>query len=125
MLCSLAPLFLGGIMLLFTVTFTSGTTQILILTTVIAVMLLAFVGLTAYNRWYLSGRTGQSWGRKAMGIRLVSAQTGQPIGPKMAFIRDRYIRRGSILDLMAMMRNDEWRQTYADRVVGTYVIVDQ
>ena len=33
--------------------------------------------LNGYNRWYLAGKTGQSWGKKALGLRLVSEQTGE------------------------------------------------
>src|SRR4051812_13278239 len=46
------------------------------------------IGLSGYNRWFQQGKTGQSWGKKALGIRLVSEQTGQPIGAGMAFVRD-------------------------------------
>src|SRR5919112_3557289 len=40
------------------------------------VFLLLGFALSGYNRWYLGGKTGQSWGRKAVGIRLVGEQTG-------------------------------------------------
>ncbi len=42
----------------------------------------------AYNRWFLAGRTGQSWGRRLVNIRLVSVRTGRPIGAGRAFLRD-------------------------------------
>jgi uncharacterized RDD family membrane protein YckC len=51
-------------------------------------MLLVALVVSGYNRWFLAGTTGQSWGKKALGMKLVSEETGQPIGPAMAFVRD-------------------------------------
>ena len=45
-------------------------------------------GWTIYNRWYQGGTTGQSLGKKVLNLRLVSEETGQPIGMLMAFVRD-------------------------------------
>ncbi len=44
------------------------------------VIMLAGLGWTIYNRWFLAGRTGQSWGRKLLGVWLVGRETNQPIG---------------------------------------------
>src|SRR5215216_1054749 len=51
------------------------------------VLSLVSLGIQIYNRWILAGRTGQSWGKRALRIRLVSEATGQPIGAGMAFVR--------------------------------------
>jgi uncharacterized RDD family membrane protein YckC len=77
-----------------------------------------------YNRWYLGGTTGQSLGKKALNLRLISEQTGQPIGPLMAFVRDIC----HFLDTIACFVGwlfplwDAKRQTFADKIVGTVVI---
>ncbi len=87
---------------------------------------LLFVGLvlSGYNRWFLAGRTGQSWGRKVARIRLVNGGTGQPIGPVKAFVRDVahllddltfYV--GYLLPLWTARR-----QTIADKVMSTVVV---
>jgi len=57
-------------------------------TTIFVILnIVAFVAV-AYNRWFLGGRTGQSWGKMAMGTRLLGLHTGQPIGAFKAFLRD-------------------------------------
>ena len=80
--------------------------------------------LLGYNRWYMAGTTGQSWGRKALGIRLVSEQTGQPIGAGMAFVRD----LTHVLDGMPCLIGYLWplwdakKQTFADKLLKTAVV---
>ena len=89
-------------------------------------LLFLLVGLvyTGYNRWYLGGTTGQSFGKRALKLRLISEQTGQPIGPLMAFVRDIC----HILDSLACYIGwlfplwDAKRQTIADKIVRTVVI---
>ena len=77
-----------------------------------------------YNRWFLGGKTGQTWGRKALGIRLVSEETGQPIGAGMAFVRDLC----HALDTLACYVGwlfpiwDAKRQTFADKIMKTIVV---
>ena len=86
--------------------------------------LLAGIAVTAYNRWYLGGKTGQSWGNKALNMTLISEQTGQPIGPGKAFLRDVC----HILDSLACYVGwlfplwDAKRQTFADKIMQTVVI---
>jgi uncharacterized RDD family membrane protein YckC len=88
--------------------------------------LCALIGLafTIYNRWYLGGTTGQSIGKKALSLRLISEQTGQPIGPLMAFVRDIC----HLLDTVACFVGwlfplwDAKRQTFADKIIGTVVV---
>jgi uncharacterized RDD family membrane protein YckC len=80
--------------------------------------------VTGYNRWYQAGKTGQSWGKKALGIRLVGEQTGQPIGPGMAFLRDlAHIVDGIICYIGFLFPLwDAKKQTIADKIVKTLVI---
>jgi uncharacterized RDD family membrane protein YckC len=85
---------------------------------------LVTIVIVAYNRWYLGGTTGQSWGKKALNLKLVSEATGQPIGPLMAFVRDIC----HILDSIACFVGwlfplwDDKRQTFADKIVSTVVV---
>jgi uncharacterized RDD family membrane protein YckC len=85
---------------------------------------LVSLGLTIYNRWILGGRTGQTWGRRTLNIRMVNEQTGQPIGAGMAFLRDLC----HILDSLACYIGWLWplwdakRQTFADKNMKTVVV---
>lgn len=90
------------------------------------VILLASLGWTIYNRWYQGGTTGQSLGKKVPYIRLVSEETGQPIGPLMAFMRDIcHVVDGVICYIGFLFPLwDTNRQTLADKIVRTVVIVD-
>src|SRR3546814_1923276 len=60
--------------------------------TIAAAVLLGLAGFAAAVVLYVyyfrrEGRTGQAWGRKAMDIKLVDANTAQPIGGGRAFGR--------------------------------------
>ncbi len=87
-------------------------------------LILLGVAVEGYNRWFLAGKTGQSWGRKAVGIRLVSARTGQPIGAVKAFVRDlAHFLDGIIANVGYLF--PLWtakRQTLADMAVRTVVV---
>jgi uncharacterized RDD family membrane protein YckC len=82
------------------------------------------LGITIYNRWILAGRTGQSWGKMVVGLKLVSESTGAPIGGGMAFARDIV----HILDGLPCLIGYLWplwdakRQTFADKILSTIVI---
>lgn len=75
-----------------------------------------------WNRVVQTGRTGQSIGKAAMKIVLVSTSTGQPIGGGMAFLReiahvlDGFFYLGYLWPLW-----DGRKQTFADKLVGTVV----
>jgi uncharacterized RDD family membrane protein YckC len=88
------------------------------------ILMLAALGWNIYNRWLVGGRTGQSWGKRAVKISLLSEQTGQPIGPLNAFLRDLL----HILDGMAYVGFlwplwDDKRQTFADMLMKTVVVL--
>ena len=82
------------------------------------------IALWGYNRWFVGGPTGQSWGRRALGIRLVSEETGQPIGPTNSFVRD----LAHFLDWIPCFIGYLWplwdqkKQTFADKIVKTVVV---
>ncbi|WP_416962000.1 RDD family protein [Streptomyces sp. Agncl-13] len=79
--------------------------------------------------WQLirEGRTGQTVGKQALGIRLVRESDGQPLGVGMAFVR----RLAHFLDGIACYIGFLWpawdakRQTFADKICGSIVIRTQ
>jgi uncharacterized RDD family membrane protein YckC len=84
-----------------------------------------FVLFLLWNSGYRQGRTGQSLGRRAQGTRLVGAATGRPIGVGRAVVR----LVAHLLDLLPFGVGylwplwDEQRQTFADKVCSTVVVV--
>ncbi|WP_367321247.1 RDD family protein [Streptomyces sp. HUAS ZL42] len=76
--------------------------------------------------WMLiqEGRTGQTPGKKALGIRLVRESDGQPLGVGMAFVR----RLAHFLDSLPCYLGWLWpawdakKQTFADKVCSSIVI---
>jgi uncharacterized RDD family membrane protein YckC len=85
---------------------------------------LACLGWTAYNRWYQGGTTGQSLGKKTLGMKLISESTGQPIGPLMAFVRDICHFVDSVICYVGYLFPlwDAKRQTLADKIMSTVVV---
>jgi uncharacterized RDD family membrane protein YckC len=86
-------------------------------------VLLAGIGWTAYNRWIIAGRTGQSLGKRATKIRLIGEETNAPIGAMNAFIRDLV----HILDALTLVGYlwplwHDRKQTFADQVMRTVVV---
>jgi uncharacterized RDD family membrane protein YckC len=88
------------------------------------VISLAGLCWTIYNRWYQAGTTGQSLGKKVLNLRLVSEQTGEPIGPLMAFVRDICHIVDAIICYIGFLFPlwDSKRQTLADKIVKTVVV---
>jgi uncharacterized RDD family membrane protein YckC len=90
---------------------------------------LIFLGLIAqfaiwfWNRAWRQGRTGQSLGKSALGIRLVKEDTGQAagvgltVGREFAHILDGFFYLGYLWPLW-----DEKKQTFADKICGTLVV---
>ncbi len=90
----------------------------------ILIGLALMIGIQIWNRWIRGGKTGQTIGRKTVGITMVSEQTGQPIGPGMAFVRDIAHCVDSIIMCLGWLWPlwDDKHQTLADKIVGTVVI---
>ncbi|QNN54314.1 RDD family protein [Nocardioides mesophilus] len=82
------------------------------------------LGLVIWNLFIRQGRTGWSIGKQVLGIRLISEQTGQPIGAGMAFVRT----LAHFLDSLACYLGWLWPlwdpkcQTFADKLLRTVVI---
>jgi uncharacterized RDD family membrane protein YckC len=87
-------------------------------------LILASLAWWIYNRCLQAGRTGQSLGKKTLHLRLISENTGEPIGAGMAFARDIC----HILDSLACYVGwlfplwDAKRQTFADKIISTVVV---
>jgi uncharacterized RDD family membrane protein YckC len=92
----------------------------LVLALVFGLLALAVV---IYNRWILGGR-GQSLGKRALNLRLLGEQTGQPVGTLMAFVRDiAHLVDGLICFVGYLFPLwDSRRQTLADKIVKTVVV---
>ncbi|RKR89510.1 putative RDD family membrane protein YckC [Micromonospora pisi] len=88
------------------------------------VFIVLAIALSGYNRWFQAGKTGQSWGKKALGIRLVDEVSGQPIGAGKAFLRDLAHFIDSIICFIGFLFPlwDSKRQTLADKIVKTVVV---
>ncbi|CAM5448204.1 MULTISPECIES: RDD family protein [Streptomyces] len=87
---------------------------------------IGFLGLIAVAIWqlYQEGTTGQTIGKKAVGIRLLREADGRPLGFGMAFVR----RLAHFLDSLACYIGwlwplwDEKKQTFADKVCSSVVV---
>jgi uncharacterized RDD family membrane protein YckC len=91
------------------------------------VMLLGLIIVIAFWVWNVcirQGRTGYSLGKTALGTKLISEHTGQPIGPGMSFVR----QLAHLLDGLVCYLGYLWplwdrkRQTFADKIVSTVVL---
>jgi len=86
---------------------------------------LASIAWAIYNS-YLGGQTGQSYGKKIAGTRLISEATGAPIGGGLGI--GRYFVH--ILDAIPCIPPvgflwplwDSKRQTFADKILKTVVV---
>jgi uncharacterized RDD family membrane protein YckC len=80
-----------------------------------------------YNRVIRAGRTGQSWGKVVTGSRIVGMQSGVPIGSWRAFLRDLchfFDDPCGIFPLGYLWPIwDRLRQTFADKIMRTVVIM--
>jgi uncharacterized RDD family membrane protein YckC len=89
----------------------------------LALGLLVALGLVVWNRYFRQGRRGQSLGKQALGIRLVSAREGQPIGAGLAFGRDiAHFLDGVLYIGYLWPLWDPMKQTFADKIVGSVVV---
>ncbi len=84
---------------------------------------LMLIGMWVWNRVIRQGKTGQSIGKKVLGIDLVSANTGQPVGAGASFLRELcHIADAPLYVGYLWPLWDERRQTFADKLVSTYVV---
>lgn len=82
------------------------------------------VGFAVWNFILRQGRTGQTLGKKWVGIRLISEETGRPLGAWLTFGRNLL----HVLDNLACYIGYLWplwdakRQTFADKIVKSVVV---
>lgn len=93
----------------------------------IAVMVLFWlvgVGFQLWNRVFRMGRRGQSIGKSVVGLKLVDARTGAPIGAGNCFLRELVsgVVNGVVYLSYLWMLWDDNRQTVADKAVHSTVI---
>ncbi len=82
------------------------------------------IGVNLWNRVFRMGRTGQSLGKKAIGLMLLDARTGRPIGAGMCFLREvvsSLVNQVFYLSYLWMLW-DEDKQTVADKAVHSSVV---
>ena len=87
------------------------------------IVYLGAFGWVLYNA-YLGGSTGQSFGKKIIGLKLVSEQTGQPIGGGLGIARFFCHFVDSVICYIGWLFPlwDAKRQTIADKIMKTVVI---
>lgn len=82
-------------------------------------------GIWLWNRVFKMGRTGQSVGKRMMGLKLINAETGQPVGAGTSFLREVVHSLANQIFYLSFlwMLWDANRQTLADLVVKSNDIV--
>jgi uncharacterized RDD family membrane protein YckC len=129
-----APLFVGYYQVIANTETTTGANGDQTLTTgdlpATALPLLVAGGLLyfafyVYNWCIRQGRTGYTFGKAVVGIKLVGASSGQPIGGLMSFVRQlAHIVDGLVCNLGYLWPLwDAKKQTFADKIMNTLVIV--
>ena len=86
---------------------------------------LILLGFSIYNRIIRQGRTGYSLGKSLVGIRLVRASNGRPLGAGWCFLRDIAHYVDSLICYLGWLWPlwDSRRQTIADKIMSSVVIV--
>jgi len=83
--------------------------------------LVLLLGFGVWNSGYLQGTTGQSLGRRVTRTKLVTIETGQPVGFGRALVRQ--ICHGLEFGIGYLWPLwDGKRQTFADKIVKTVVL---
>lgn len=85
---------------------------------------LAAIGIAIWNQVFKQGTTGQSIGKGVLSIKLISEETGQPLGPLMTFVRGIVHIVDAIPCYVGFLWPlwDEKRQTFADKIMKSIVI---
>ena len=91
----------------------------------IALGALVSFGIWLWNRVFRMGRTGQSVGKKVIGLRLIDEKAGRPIGAWMCFLRE--LVSGVVNQVFYLaylwMLWDPDKQTLGDKAVHSTVVV--
>ncbi|TDU88981.1 putative RDD family membrane protein YckC [Kribbella voronezhensis] len=92
--------------------------------TAMAVGYLAYFVLVIWNRIIRQGRTGQSLGKKMLGLKLVAKSTGRPLGVGRCLGREVcgiVLANLCFLDLLWPLW-DQQHQTWHDKIVASIVV---
>lgn len=93
----------------------------------VAIALLLYAGVIAFSLYqlYRQGTTGQTIGKKVVGIRVIRETDGRPTGFGMAFVRNLAHNIDSISLYIGWLWPlwDAKKQTFADKMCGTLVIL--
>jgi uncharacterized RDD family membrane protein YckC len=83
------------------------------------------LAFSLYNTIIRQGRTGYSFGKTAVGIRLVKESTGQPMGAGLCFVRQLAHYIDSLLCYLGWLWPlwDSKNQTIADKIMATVVVI--
>ncbi len=86
---------------------------------------LLYLAFFIYNWCIRQGRTGYTFGKSVVGIKLVAERSKLPIGGGMAFLRQlAHVVDGLLCNLGYLWPIwDVKKQTFADKIMGTLVIV--
>jgi len=84
-----------------------------------------FLAFQIYNTVIRQGRTGYTFGKTAVGIRLVNEASGQPTGALMCFVRQIAHYVDSLVCYLGWLWPlwDAKNQTLGDKIMGTVVII--
>jgi len=91
----------------------------------IALGALLAIGITIWNRVFKMGRTGQSVGKKVIGLYLLDDKTGQPVGAGMTFLREivnSLVNQVVYIGWLWMLWDAD-KQTLGDKAVHSSVVV--
>jgi uncharacterized RDD family membrane protein YckC len=94
-------------------------------------LVLAGIAVAIWNQGWVQGATGQSWGKGFRRIRLVSEESGQPIGGGLGLLRWLIFNGlSSITGLYWLVTVlfplwDEKRQTLEDKMLRTVVVSER
>lgn len=86
-----------------------------------AMVCLGLLGFGVWNSGYVQGTTGRSLGRRVTGTKLVSIETGQPVGFGPALTRQICHVFDFGIGFLRPLWNRE-RRTFADKIAGTIVV---
>lgn len=98
--------------------------------TAVGVLLIVFgalvsLGITIWNRIFKMGRTGQSVGKKVVGLYLLDDRTGRPVGAGMCFLRElvqSLVNQVFYIGWLWMLWDAD-KQTLGDKAVHSSVVV--
>jgi uncharacterized RDD family membrane protein YckC len=90
------------------------------------ILIVGYVAVVAFGIWnyvFRQGRTGQTIGKSQVRIRLISEQSGTPIGPGLSFVRSlAHVLDGIFYIGYLWPLWDAKNQTFADKVMSTVVV---